>query len=308
MSMPARSSASARGSPGPGITGRIAGSPWNRRRSAGSVISAVLNPVSSSSHPPSHSSSTPGTGTRTSSADAPCSRTYAGRSIEAKRQRHDATHSGHGRKRTGAESREPAAADRAVPCLRRVRKSGACGTSSSARARSAARSAGAWPSPGMRSCWSRAGRTWRRCAVTGSGCAPRSGTDTVQVHAIGGPGEIGLRPGDVLVVATKSQDSVAVLSEWAGQPVAGGGTASQRPPGHLRAERGRERALRPAPVPARLRDVRVAARDARRAGRGGRARPAARRACCGSAGTRPGPTRRSSGSRPTWPAAGSSRR
>ena len=46
-------------------------------------------------------------------------------------------------------------------------------------------------------------------------------------QAIGGPGEIGLRPGDVLVVATKSQDSAAVLSEWAGQPVAGGGTADR---------------------------------------------------------------------------------
>jgi 2-dehydropantoate 2-reductase len=54
-----------------------------------------------------------------------------------------------------------------------------------------------------------------------------SGTGTVRVPAIGGPGEIGLRPGDVLVVATKSQDSVAVLSEWAGRPVAGGGSAGQ---------------------------------------------------------------------------------
>ncbi len=53
-----------------------------------------------------------------------------------------------------------------------------------------------------------------------------SGTEKVLVRAIGGPDEIDLRPGDVLVVATKSQDSVAVLSEWAGQPVAGGGTAS----------------------------------------------------------------------------------
>ncbi len=69
-------------------------------------------------------------------------------------------------------------------------------------------------------------------ALRGHGLRLRtpSGTDTVQVQAIGGPGEIGLRPGDVLVVATKSQDSVAVLSEWAGQPVAGGGTASQRLP------------------------------------------------------------------------------
>ena len=52
-----------------------------------------------------------------------------------------------------------------------------------------------------------------------------SGTDAVPAPAIGGPDEIDLRLGDVLVVATKSQDSVAVLTEWAGRPVAGGGTA-----------------------------------------------------------------------------------
>jgi 2-dehydropantoate 2-reductase len=52
-----------------------------------------------------------------------------------------------------------------------------------------------------------------------------SGTNTVPAPAIGGPDEIDLRPGDVLVVATKSQDSVAVLTEWAGRPVGGGGTA-----------------------------------------------------------------------------------
>ena len=54
-----------------------------------------------------------------------------------------------------------------------------------------------------------------------------AGTETVLARAIGGPDEIDLRPGDVLVVATKSQDSVAVLTEWARRPVAGGGTASQ---------------------------------------------------------------------------------
>src|ERR1700753_574936 len=47
------------------------------------------------------------------------------------------------------------------------------------------------------------------------------GTDTVKALAVGGPDEIELRPDDVLVVATKSQDSVAVLSPWAGRPVAG---------------------------------------------------------------------------------------
>jgi 2-dehydropantoate 2-reductase len=56
------------------------------------------------------------------------------------------------------------------------------------------------------------------------------GTDIVRVPAIGGPDEIALTPSDVLVVATKSQDSVAVLSEWASRPVKGGGTASQHLP------------------------------------------------------------------------------
>ena len=66
-------------------------------------------------------------------------------------------------------------------------------------------------------------------ALRGHGLRLRtpSGTDTIQLPAISGPGEIGLRPDDVLVVATKSQDSVAVLSEWARQPVAGGGTAAR---------------------------------------------------------------------------------
>ena len=52
-------------------------------------------------------------------------------------------------------------------------------------------------------------------------------TDLVRVPAIGGPDELDLKPDDVLVLATKSQDSVAVLSQWAGRPVAGGGAASQ---------------------------------------------------------------------------------
>ena len=49
------------------------------------------------------------------------------------------------------------------------------------------------------------------------------------IPAVGGPDEAELRHGDVLVVATKSQDSVAVLSEWARQPVAAAtGTAGGR--------------------------------------------------------------------------------
>jgi 2-dehydropantoate 2-reductase len=53
------------------------------------------------------------------------------------------------------------------------------------------------------------------------------GTDVIRARAVGGPGEIDLGPDDVLVVATKSQDSVAVLSEWARRPVAGGGDAGE---------------------------------------------------------------------------------
>ncbi|HEY1822697.1 MAG TPA: 2-dehydropantoate 2-reductase N-terminal domain-containing protein [Trebonia sp.] len=54
-----------------------------------------------------------------------------------------------------------------------------------------------------------------------------AGSDTIQLPAVGGPDEIDLRPDDVLVIATKSQDSVAVLSEWSARPVKGGGTAGQ---------------------------------------------------------------------------------
>jgi len=54
-----------------------------------------------------------------------------------------------------------------------------------------------------------------------------SGTEVLPIPAVGGPGELDLRADDVLVVATKSQDSVDVLAEWARQPVSGG--AGERP-------------------------------------------------------------------------------
>jgi hypothetical protein len=57
----------------------------------------------------------------------------------------------------------------AGPAVARMRESGACGTSSLAPARWAARSAGAWHWPGMKSSSPRAVRTWTRCVVTGSG-------------------------------------------------------------------------------------------------------------------------------------------
>ncbi len=53
---------------------------------------------------------------------------------------------------------------------------------------------------------------------------------TVRVHAIGGPDEIELRAGDVLVVATKTQQAGDALVSWADAPVAGGGTAGERLP------------------------------------------------------------------------------
>jgi 2-dehydropantoate 2-reductase len=53
------------------------------------------------------------------------------------------------------------------------------------------------------------------------------GTHAVTAPAVGGPDEVDLKPDDILLVSVKSQDSVAVLSEWAARPVAGGGTAGQ---------------------------------------------------------------------------------
>jgi 2-dehydropantoate 2-reductase len=53
------------------------------------------------------------------------------------------------------------------------------------------------------------------------------GQETVNVPAIGDPAEIDLEPSDVLVLATKSQDSVDLLSQWARRPVTSGGTAGR---------------------------------------------------------------------------------
>ncbi|QTE01708.1 ketopantoate reductase family protein [Streptomyces cyanogenus] len=54
---------------------------------------------------------------------------------------------------------------------------------------------------------------------------------TQRLPVVDGPGPLGeLRPDDVLVLAVKTQDTVAALETWAGAPVAGGGTAAQRLP------------------------------------------------------------------------------
>lgn len=53
---------------------------------------------------------------------------------------------------------------------------------------------------------------------------------TLPVTAVGGPEDIVLTERDVLIVAVKTQDSVAALDAWAGRPVTGGGTAGDRLP------------------------------------------------------------------------------
>ncbi|WP_426592272.1 ketopantoate reductase family protein [Cellulomonas sp. McL0617] len=56
--------------------------------------------------------------------------------------------------------------------------------------------------------------------------ATADGVRHVHPPAVGGPDDVALRPDDVLVLAVKSQDTVAALEAWADRPVAGGGTAA----------------------------------------------------------------------------------
>jgi 2-dehydropantoate 2-reductase len=57
------------------------------------------------------------------------------------------------------------------------------------------------------------------------------GEFTHRLPAVDGPGPLGeLRADDVLVLAVKTQDTVAALQSWADVPVAGGGTAAERLP------------------------------------------------------------------------------
>ena len=55
-------------------------------------------------------------------------------------------------------------------------------------------------------------------------------TVTLPVPAVSGPGELTLRPDDVLILSVKTQDSAAALDAWAGQPVGGGEMAAQALP------------------------------------------------------------------------------
>ncbi|MER8010059.1 2-dehydropantoate 2-reductase N-terminal domain-containing protein [Streptomyces sp. NPDC094149] len=57
------------------------------------------------------------------------------------------------------------------------------------------------------------------------------GQHTYRLPAVEGPGELGeLRADDVLVLAVKTQDTVAALREWGPAPVDGGGTGAERLP------------------------------------------------------------------------------
>ncbi|WP_328873509.1 ketopantoate reductase family protein [Streptomyces sp. NBC_00287] len=57
-----------------------------------------------------------------------------------------------------------------------------------------------------------------------------TGTLTLDVPVVARPEDVELRADDVLVLAVKTQDSVAALDTWAARPVAGGGTAGERIP------------------------------------------------------------------------------
>ncbi len=54
-----------------------------------------------------------------------------------------------------------------------------------------------------------------------------AGTVRVRPTVAAGPDEVELRPGDVLTLAVKSQDTAAALDAWADRPVRGGGSAAQ---------------------------------------------------------------------------------
>jgi len=56
--------------------------------------------------------------------------------------------------------------------------------------------------------------------------ATPDGVVALPVAAVGQPGELELRDGDVLVLAVKTQDAEAVLAEWAWRPVRGGTVAA----------------------------------------------------------------------------------
>ena len=72
------------------------------------------------------------------------------------------------------------------------------------------------------------GRQLESLRADGLEVATPSEVHHVHPPVAGGPAEVDLRADDVLVLATKSQDTEAALTAWADRPVAGGGTAADR--------------------------------------------------------------------------------
>ncbi|MEV0786421.1 2-dehydropantoate 2-reductase N-terminal domain-containing protein [Streptomyces sp. NPDC050423] len=60
--------------------------------------------------------------------------------------------------------------------------------------------------------------------------ATPDGIRTHELPVVDGPEALPLAPDDVLVLAVKTQDSIAALDAWSARPVAGGGTAGERLP------------------------------------------------------------------------------
>ncbi|KAF1042890.1 ketopantoate reductase family protein [Xylophilus sp.] len=73
------------------------------------------------------------------------------------------------------------------------------------------------------------GRTFEAIRERGLVYRQAGVTRTLGVNVAGAPEQVALRPGDILVVATKSQDVPATLAAWAWRPVQGGGVAADLP-------------------------------------------------------------------------------
>lgn len=73
------------------------------------------------------------------------------------------------------------------------------------------------------------GRHLEALRARGLTLATPHGTGTLRIPAVGGPEELTLTPGDVLILAVKSQDTASVLADWAWQPAGDGVAASTIP-------------------------------------------------------------------------------
>src|SRR6201989_936915 len=94
-----------------------------------------------------------------------------------------------------------------------------CGTSSSGPARSAAPSAGRRAPRGHEVVLVARGAHLDALRAKGLTLATPDGTSTLDIPAVAGPAELGLREDDVLLLSTKTQDAEPLLTDWAWQPV-----------------------------------------------------------------------------------------